>query len=159
MSAKEERLELMKKLRGAREVIQELRKIQPNTFWNTCGSNAESMRDDCECTLKGTQSPWYVNSPEHRNCFWRYVSDRSLPNGEMKPLYQHEIADLEGCSPTKVHFTIKEAVEKLKKSDYLPYIIEGSILAEDGSHYEGMLSSASFSTILDPSDPDPDAED
>lgn len=160
MSSKE-RLELLKRVRTAREVIQELRRIEPHNFWNTCGSHAESMSDECECTLKGTESPWFVHSSEHRNCFWRWIADRSLPNGEMKALYQHEIAELEGCSPTKVHFTIKEAVEKLKKSAYLPYIVEGSIHAEDDSHHDSAVGypDQGFDSIFNPGDSDPDSED
>lgn len=94
------------------------------------------MHDDCECVTLGAESDWFINAPEYRNCFWRWVAEKSLPNGEMKPLFQHEIAEFLECSPTKVHFTIKESVEKLKQSEYLPYLAEalsGDVQSESGS--------------------------
>ncbi|SRR6266481_1730349 len=52
---------------------------------------------------------WYINSPDHFNCFWHYVHDKSSPDGSMCELVQSQIASLMGWSNTKTHFMLKQA--------------------------------------------------
>lgn len=56
---------------------------------------------------------WHINSPEHFNCFWAYVLDKSGPDGSMPELVQSEIAQLLGWSNTKTHFMLKQATAEL----------------------------------------------
>lgn len=56
---------------------------------------------------------WWVNSPEHNFCFWRYVKDKSDTDGMMKELVQSELAALFGWSNTKTHFMLKQAMIEL----------------------------------------------
>jgi hypothetical protein len=57
--------------------------------------------------------PWYINSPEHYNCLWIYIIDKSAPDGSMPELVQSEIAQLLGWSNTKTHFMLKQAMAEL----------------------------------------------
>lgn len=59
------------------------------------------------------ESPWWINSPEHSYCFWKYVKASSGPDGSMKELVQSEIAELMGWSNTKTHFMLKSAISEL----------------------------------------------
>lgn len=56
---------------------------------------------------------WWVNSPQHGNCFWAYIKDKSGPDGSMSELVQAEIAELMGWSNTKTHFMLKQAMTEL----------------------------------------------
>ena len=100
---------------------------EPNNYWNTCGIDAEFL-PDAPCTdstpevdesgrvTKEPKNPWWINSKDHHYCFWKYVHEKSQPNGTMEPLLQAEIAQLFGCSSTKIHFMLKEALAKLRES-------------------------------------------
>lgn len=57
--------------------------------------------------------PWYVNSPEHHNCLWIYIREKSSIDGSMPELVQSEIAQLLGWSNTKTHFMLKQAMAEL----------------------------------------------
>jgi hypothetical protein len=61
--------------------------------------------------------PWWIDSEKHNYCFWKFIQENSLPNGKMDSLLQNEIAQTFGCSSTKIHFIVKDAVQKLKASD------------------------------------------
>lgn len=63
-----------------------------------------------------TDCPWFIDSPEHHNCFWLYVKTKSAPDGSMPELVQTEIAKLVGWSNTKTHFVLKQAMEELEKA-------------------------------------------
>lgn len=63
-------------------------------------------QDDAECD-------WFINSPDHNNCFWTYVKAKSGPDGSMSELVQSEIAELMGWSNTKTHFMLKTAIQEL----------------------------------------------
>lgn len=87
---------------------------------------------------------WSVNSKEHNYCFWRWIQDNSLPNGKFESLTQNETAALIGGPPNKVQATVKEALEKLKKSEYLPLLAEynggtGDSDAGDGADWDKIL--------------------
>lgn len=60
--------------------------------------------------------PWKINSPQHNNCFWQYVKDKSSIDGSMPELVQSEIAALLGWSNTKTHFMLKEATKELAEA-------------------------------------------
>lgn len=105
-----------------------IKSLQSRNFWNTCPKKLDFLpTEPCDLgkaasEMKTDASPpceWWVNSKEHHYCFWRYIQDVGLPNGKMDPLLQNEIAGLLGCSSTKIHFILKEGLEKLKKSEYL----------------------------------------
>lgn len=102
--------------------------------------------------LKSTDEldPWWINSPDNDNSFWKWVKKRSYPDGHMDPLMQNEIAELLGCSSTKVHFILKEAMEKLRKSKHLHILADfhggGSILkGPEASEVTDLLPSPSDS--------------
>lgn len=73
---------------------------------------------------KEPENPWWVDSPESGFCFWRWIQSRSTEDGKMEPMQQHEIARHLGCSATKVHFIIKEAIKKIKAEGYDEILIE-----------------------------------
>lgn len=56
---------------------------------------------------------WYINSPEHHNCLWLYIIDKSQIDGSMPEMVQTEIANLLGWSNTKTHFMLKQAMAEL----------------------------------------------
>lgn len=56
---------------------------------------------------------WYINSPEHYNCLWIYIIDKSQLDGSMPEMVQTEIANLMGWSNTKTHFALKQAMSEL----------------------------------------------
>lgn len=57
--------------------------------------------------------PWYINSPEHKNCLWVYILDKSQPDGSMPELTQSEIAKILGWSTTKTYFMLKQAMQEV----------------------------------------------
>lgn len=57
--------------------------------------------------------PWHINSPEHYDCLWIYIIDKSGPDGSMPELTQADIAQLLGWSNTKTHFMLKQAMIEL----------------------------------------------
>lgn len=114
-----------------REALKKLSKVQARNYWNTSGINREFMRSDKdpdpECTpqkdargriAKEPINPWWIDSPESGYCFWKWLRERSTPDGKMEPMQQHEIARHLGCSATKIHFIIKEAIRKIKIEGY-----------------------------------------
>ena len=103
---------------------------EPRNYWNTVGKNLEffpttprpNSIPKLSSTGKVLQEPkdeWWVNSSEHHYCFWEFVRKNSKADGTMEPLQQAEIANLLGCSSTKVHFLIKSALEELKSEKNL----------------------------------------
>lgn len=102
--------------------------LKARNYWNTVGKNKEFFpsepRPDSIPTfnkqgrvLQEPQDEWWINSKEHNYCFWSYLRDNSQPDGTMEPLLQSEIAELFGCSSTKVHFMLKEAMDKLMSEE------------------------------------------
>lgn len=102
--------------------------LSPRNYWNTVGSSKEFFptepRSNSIPTLnkqsRVTQEPtdeWWINSQKNHYCFWSYVRENSQPDGTMEPLLQSEIADLFGCSSTKVHFMLKEAMDRLTSEE------------------------------------------
>lgn len=90
---------------------------------------------------------WYINSPEHYNCLWIYIIDKSAPDGSMPELVQSEIAHLLNWSNTKTHFMLKQAmvelVEALHKfkanqllsNDSVPFVDMGMMDIDPVSSY------------------------
>lgn len=102
--------------------------LPPRNYWNTAGKNREYFPDfprpESIPTLNKQgrvvtepADEWWINSKEHQFCFWTYVREMSQIDGTMEPLLQSEIAKLFGCSSTKVHFMLKEAMERLMSQD------------------------------------------
>lgn len=102
-----------------------IRGVKPRNYWNTCGKDRDSIpAEPCKDSIpqkdergRITREPdneWWIDSKEDNYCFWQWLARNSSPDGRMEPLQQNEIAKLFGCSPTKIHFIIKEAINKLK---------------------------------------------
>lgn len=99
---------------------------EPRNYWNTSGlgkdylpeqtppENVPELSEDGRI-LKEPKNEWWINSKDHHFCFWKYVESMSNMDGTMEPLLQADIAKLFGCSSTKVHFMLKEALENLKQ--------------------------------------------
>lgn len=67
----------------------------------------------CSVDEPEKQCPWWINSPDHYNCLWLYIKDKSGPDGSMNEHVQSEIAQLMNWSNTKTHFMLKQATEEL----------------------------------------------
>lgn len=142
-----------------------LEEVPERSFWNSCPRNLEQLpQEPCHMgkpernskgrIVKEPECPWWIDSVEHNYCFWAYVRANSTPDGKMDPMMQNEIAKMLGCSSTKIHFILKEAIAKIKNGPYA-YILEdfdpGMDLKEgDPEHSLGSLESA----VSDTSDPD-----
>lgn len=59
---------------------------------------------------------WYINSPEHKNCFWLYIYSISKIDGSMHEHVQTEISKLLGWSNTKTHLMLKQAMTELEEA-------------------------------------------
>ena len=92
-----------------------------NNFWRCCPLSKEYL-PEAACPQGqpgGAQEPscpWFINSEAHNYCFWRYVKDKSDPDGTMKELVQSELAALFGWSNTKTHFMLKQAMAELTEA-------------------------------------------
>lgn len=96
-------------------------------FWNSCPRKLDYIpKEPCS---QGKPTPlqngritsdpeceWWINSEKHGYCFWRYIRDKSKPDGSMKELLQSDLAVLFGCSSTKIHFILKEAMKELEEA-------------------------------------------
>jgi hypothetical protein len=102
--------------------------VSPRNYWNTSGSGREFFptepRVDSIPTfnkqgrvIAEPKDEWWINSEKHHFCFWTFIKERSQPDGTMEPLLQSEIAELFGCSSTKVHFMLKEALDHLTSEE------------------------------------------
>ena len=102
--------------------------LSPRNYWNTAGVGREFFptepRVNCIPTfnkqgrvITEPQDEWWINSEKHHYCFWSFVKERSQTDGTMEPLLQSEIADLFGCSSTKIHFMLKEALDHLTSEE------------------------------------------
>lgn len=122
---------------------------QPRNYWNTSGKNKEFFptepRPESIPTLnkqgRVIQEPsdeWWINSPAHNYCFWTYVRETSQPDGTMEPLLQSEIAKLFGCSSTKVHFMLKEAMDRLTSEENLKFLQDLMELTRDEPREEAL---------------------
>lgn len=110
--------------RPALTLINTPTEVPPRNYWNTAGAGKEYFpaepRANSVPTLNKAgrvitepEDEWWINSKEDHYCFWEYVRKNSQPDGTMEPLLQSEIAELFGCSSTKVHFMLKEAMDRL----------------------------------------------
>lgn len=117
---------------SSKEVLP-LNQVCARNFWNTCPRKLEKLPKET-CPL-GKQSSeikldeqlpcdWCVKSDKYHYCFWKFVQNNSTLDGKMDVLLQNEIAELFGCSSTKIHFILKRAIEKLKESPHLPVLKE-----------------------------------
>ncbi len=102
--------------------------LEPRNYWNTSGVGREFFPTEPRSNSIPTfnkqgrviaepTDEWWINSEKHHFCFWTFVKERSQPDGTMEPLLQSEIADLFGCSSTKVHFMLKEAMDHLTSEE------------------------------------------
>lgn len=69
--------------------------------------------EDCKCGAMELplteESSWYVNSPEHHNCFWTYLRYNERPHT------LNEIAQLLDLSISAITAIEKRAFTKLRK--------------------------------------------
>jgi len=133
-------------------------KESTNNFWNTCSRKLEYLPETpCKIAEESISSPrnsqkceWWINSEDHNFCFWKFIWDRSKNSGNMEPLLQSEIAKLFDCSSTKVHFILRDALEKLQKMPDFRKLLElykNNELFEDSEH----SNSPEFESYVDDS--------
>jgi hypothetical protein len=107
----------------------------PNNFWNSCIRELDQFpttpchlgkpeKNESGRVLKEPECPWWIDSEKHQYCYWRWVQSQSTIDGKMDPLPQNEIAKLFGCSSTKIHFVVKESVQKLQANGYAKILTE-----------------------------------
>lgn len=124
----EEDIEELKK-----RAFERLKSVEPRNYWNTSGAGKDTFpeKPDPKSIPKKTkegriptepENPWWIDSEEDMYDFWVWLDRNSTPDGKMESMQQAEIAKLLGCSPTKIHFIIKEAIQKLKDNN-LHYIL------------------------------------
>lgn len=75
----------------------------------------------------------------------------------MDSLLQNEIAELLSCSSTKIHFVVKEGIQKLKESQDLGELTEFSADGGDGDDVSAPLP-AEFAAEEEPGDEEPGDE-
>lgn len=137
----------------------QLKKDAPNNFWNSCPLRLEYL-PETECDLgkpilKNNKVPedprceWWINSKKHNYCFWKYINENSDYNGNMKELLQADLAKLFGCSSTKIHFVLKEAMFALKEA-FLDADLNNSVIEGEN------VSSFDLSDFINFQDPDLD---
>lgn len=138
---------------------------QPRNYWNTVGAGKEYFPNEPRPESVPTfnkagrvvtepQDEWWINSKEHHFCFWEYVRKNSQPDGTMEPLLQSEIAELFGCSSTKVHFMLKEAMDRLTSPENMQILQDMFELSKD----EPLEDSPHVSMMVGYSDSDDDQE-
>lgn len=131
---------------------------ESRTYWNTSGKDKEYFpkepRPESIPTLneagkvvKEPEDEWWINSKKDKYCFWSYIKRNSHPDGKMEPLLQSEIAELFGCSSTKVHFILKEALENLLGSEHLQGLED--LFEESQADAEDMTDSTSVLNSVD----------
>jgi hypothetical protein len=117
--------------------------LVPRNYWNTVGKDKEFFPeiprpesipefDSKGKVLREPSDEWWINSKEDNYCFWSYVKNHSYPDGRMDPLLQADLANLFGCSGTKIHFMLKEALKNLLNIDNLEELKD----LVDNSHEE-----------------------
>lgn len=108
---------------------------EANNFWNTCVLALDELpTSPCHMgkpeksaegrVIKEPGCPWWIDSEQHQYCFWRWVQTQSICEGKMDPLPQNEIAKLFGCSSTKIHFVVKESIQKLQENGFSNVLTE-----------------------------------
>lgn len=143
----------------------DLATIKARNYWNTVGKNKEYFPSEPRPesiptfnkhgrVLVEPKDEWWINSKNHNFCFWSYLRDNSQPDGTMEPLLQSEIADLFGCSSTKVHFMLKEAMDKLMSDENMKILQNLLILTEDEpqEHNTEILSIGSINQLTEDED-------
>lgn len=130
---------------------------RPNNFWKVCprmleylpkehcmkgkpniSDKSARVQDEPECV-------WWINSPDHNYCFWKYVNDKSNVDGVMPELVQSDLAHLFGWSNTKTHFVLKEAIQELTNALEVHGAIEllNNMTQEE---YQDFLNSSDFNS-------------
>jgi len=143
---------------------------ESRTYWNTVGADKEfypkeprpeSIPQTIVKTIKGVEKTivvkepkdeWWINSKKDNYCFWSYIKRNSHSDGKMEPLLQSEIAELFGCSSTKVHFILKEALENLLGSVHLDDI--GDLFEESQKDPEDLTNQSAMYNDVDITDYD-----
>jgi hypothetical protein len=141
--------------------------VEPRTYWNTSGKNrefypTEPLPDSIPTfnkhgrVIQEPKNDWWINSKDHHFCFWTYLKDKSQPDGTMEPLLQSEIAKLMGCSITKLHFMLKEAMSHLMSDENMQILQDLDDLTEaepvDEVQFSGSLDDMDELTSEDDED-------
>lgn len=85
-------------------------------------ANLELLTKDRVCDKALSEKPhshekteaFWINSPEHNNCFWEYIYKNSNKYGVLKELTTQEMAQLLGWTTSKTLSELKVALESLK---------------------------------------------
>ncbi len=116
-----------------------------SSFWGCCPRKLEYLPEE-HCPdgipekskdnriIKSPPCDWWVNSPKHNFCFWKFIKDRSNPDGSMEELVQSDLAKLFGWSSAKTHAMLKEATEELTQS-----LRKHGLSEELGDAHEGLV--------------------
>lgn len=97
-------------------------------------------RKPCDHAPCDPKCEWWINSEKHDFFFWKYIMDKSDPDGYMQELTQAELADLFGWSNTKIHFVLKEATDELVEALMFHKAI--NLLKDmDSSDFENLVTS------------------
>jgi hypothetical protein len=92
----------------------EITRVKGPAFDVKCRTCSHEMLGVHGRITKEPENEWWIDSPEHGYCFWKFIQDKSTPDGKMEPMQQNEIAKYFGCSATKIHFILKQAIAKIK---------------------------------------------
>lgn len=110
-----------------RLIKKETLKETTTNFWNSCPRKLDYLPES-NCSLgkplkskdKRNSNPpecaWWINSVEHKYCFWSFIKDKSTPEGSMNELAHADLSRLFGWSSSKTHQIIKESLEELKQA-------------------------------------------
>lgn len=132
-----------------------------NNFWRCCPLRKEYLPETTcpegtPIISKGKiqEEPccsWWINSPDHHFCFWRYVKAKSDADGMMHELVQSELAALFGWSNTKTHFMLKQAMVELTEA----LRVYGAIDLLQDLEAQSEDHSVNVDDLLDPSSEEP----
>lgn len=123
-------------------IINSPEEFEARNYWNTVGIGKEFFPTEPRLdsipiinkqgrVVQEPKDEWWINSKEHHYCFWSWIRANSEPDGTFEPQLQSDIARLFGCSSTKVHFMIKEAMDKLMTEENLKVLQDMLALTED----------------------------
>lgn len=124
---------------------------EKSSFWGCCPRKLDYLPEEhCQDgipekskdnrIIKPPPCKWWINSPKHNYCFWKFIKDKSNPDGSMKELVQSDLAKLFGWSSAKTHVMLKEAMDELVQA-----LTDHELIGELSS----LTESFEFNTIED----------
>lgn len=149
-----------------KQALEKLKSVEPRNYWNTSGLGKDSfplkpdpkstpnkvIKKDKQGNVKvripvEPENEWWIDSKEDQYDFWVWLDRNSTHDGKMEPMQQSEIGKMFGCSATKIHFIIKQAIEKLKASDN--HLVLAEYLKEDPEDEAISVNASDYDTDTD----------